>query len=288
MSVAAAGPGETVQPIRAERWPLWRRQVAAILGLELRKTFLRLGALPVLFLAAAPVGLLAVRAAVMLTGGRTDGMAQETAAFANIFQAFILRLGIFFGCVGIFTHLFRGELLQRTLHFYLLAPLRREVLMVGKYLTGLLASALIFTSATAVALFLVYAPSGAAGREYLLHGPGLAQLGAYVGVAALGCAGYGAVFLVMGLFFRNPMVPAAAVLGWESINFLLPPMLKKVSVVYYLQSLCPVTISEGPFAFPAAPASPLAAVGGLLLLAAALLALAAWRVRRVEVLYGQD
>jgi ABC-type transport system involved in multi-copper enzyme maturation permease subunit len=269
-------------------WRLWRRQVAAVLGLELRKTFLRLGALPVLFLAAAPVGLLAARAAVLLAAGRSDSLASETAAFANIFQAFILRLGIFFGCVGIFTQLFRGELLQRTLHFYFLAPLRREVLLVGKYLAGLLAATAIFTIATAASLFLVYLPDGAAGREYLLHGPGFAQLGAYVGVAALACAGYGAVFLLMGLLFRNPMIPAAAVLGWESINFLLPPLLKRASVVYYLQSLCPVPISEGPFAFPAAPASPLAAIGGLLALAAALLAIAAWRVRRVEVLYGQD
>ncbi|HEY7600548.1 MAG TPA: hypothetical protein VH741_11530, partial [Candidatus Limnocylindrales bacterium] len=192
--------GETVAAgARRSNWPLWRRQVGAVLGLELRKTFLRLGALPVLFLAAAPAGLLAVRAAVLIAAGRSDGLASETAAFAQIFQAFILRLGIFFGCVGIFTHLFRGELLQRTLHFYFLAPVRREVLVVGKYLAGLLAATVIFTLSTVASLFLIYAPDGAAGREYLLHGPGLAQLGAYAGVAALACAGYGAVFLVTGL-----------------------------------------------------------------------------------------
>jgi ABC-type transport system involved in multi-copper enzyme maturation permease subunit len=269
-------------------WPLWRRQVAAVLALELRKTFLRPGALLVAFLAFAPVLLLAARAVAFMMTDRSDSVGGETAAFAVMFQAFTLRLGIFFGCVFIFTHLFRGEVLQRSLHFYLLAPLRREVLLVGKYLAGLFAAILIFTVATALAMWLLYLPSGAVGREYLLGGQGLRQLGAYLGVAALGCVGYGAVFLAMGLFFRNPMLPAAAVLGWEGINFLLPPALKKLSVIYYLQSLCPVPISQGPFAFPASPANAATAVPGLILVATALLFLASRKLRRFEVLYGQE
>ena len=269
-------------------WPLWRRQVAAVLALEVRKTFLRPGALPVVFLAFAPVLLLAARALALVTTGRSDSVGSETGAFAVIFQAFTLRLGIFFGCVLVFTHLFRGEVLQRSLHFYLLAPLRREVLLAGKYLAGLIAATALFTVATALAMWLLYLPSGEMGRQYLLSGPGLSQLGAYLGVVALGCLGYGAVFLAMGLFFRNPMLPAAAVLGWEGINFLLPPVLKKASVIYYLQSLCPVPIPEGPFAFPASPADAATAVPGLILVATALLVLASRRLRRFEVLYGQE
>jgi hypothetical protein len=49
------------------------------------------------------------------------------------------------------------------------------------------------------------------------------------------------------------MIPAAAILGWEWINFLLPPALKKISVIHYLQSLCPVPVPHGPFALPAEP-----------------------------------
>ena len=41
--------------------------------------------------------------------------------------------------------------------------------------------------------------------------------------------------------------------GWEWLNFLLPPLLKKVSVIHYLNSLVPVPISEGPFAVVAEP-----------------------------------
>ena len=55
---------------------------------------------------------------------------KDSLIFASVFQLFFLRLAIFFGCVGIFTNLFRGELLDKSLHFYLLAPIRREVLLV--------------------------------------------------------------------------------------------------------------------------------------------------------------
>ena len=39
----------------------------------------------------------------------------------------------FFGCLGIFMNLFRGEMLDKTLHFWFLMPVRREVLLAGKY-----------------------------------------------------------------------------------------------------------------------------------------------------------
>ena len=43
-------------------------------------------------------------------------------------------------------NLFRGEILDRSLHFYFLAPIRREVLMAGKFLAGLLATCTIFVT----------------------------------------------------------------------------------------------------------------------------------------------
>ena len=57
---------------------------------------------------------------------------------------------MFFGCVGIFTNLFRGEMLDKSLHFYLLTPVRREILLAGKYLAGLLATVVIFTASVAL------------------------------------------------------------------------------------------------------------------------------------------
>ena len=71
-------------------------------------------------------------------------LGEDAVVFAGVFQFFFLRLAIFFGCLGIFMNLFRGEVLDRSLHFYFLAPIRREVLMAGKFLAGLLATCTIF------------------------------------------------------------------------------------------------------------------------------------------------
>src|ERR1700750_3355829 len=77
--------------------------------------------------------------------------------FAGVFQFFFLRLAIFFGCLGIFMNLFRGEVLDRSLHFYFLAPIRREVLVVGKYLSGIIAALVIFTTSTILQWIAMYA-----------------------------------------------------------------------------------------------------------------------------------
>ena len=84
----------------------------------------------------------------------------------------------------------------------------------------------------------------AGGRAYLLGGPGAGQAVTYLGVTLLAVAGYGAVFLALGMLVKNPMIPAAVILGWEWINFLLPAALKKLSVIHYLQSLCPAPVSS--------------------------------------------
>jgi ABC-type transport system involved in multi-copper enzyme maturation permease subunit len=283
-------PGATALPPLPRGAALRLRQILGVLRLELRKSFLRPGALPVVFLALAPVAILVARALLYdsFHHGDSPSLGSDTAAAANIYQAFVLRLGIFFGSVGIFTHLFRGEILGRTLHHYFLAPMPRSVLVVGKYLAGLLASWLLFLPTTALIFWLVYLPHGEAGSEYLFHGAGWPQLLAYLSVTALACLGYGAVFLTAGLLFRNPFVPAAAVFGWEMINFLLPPMLKKISVLHYLQSLCPVAIEHGPFSFPAEPTPAWLAVGGVIAVSAALIWIAAAKAARSEVLYGGE
>ena len=53
------------------------------------------------------------------------------------------------------------------------------------------------------------------------------------------------MFLAVGLLFRNPIIPIAAVLLWEGVNPFLPAALKKMSMIYYLQSLCPMSVAPG-------------------------------------------
>jgi hypothetical protein len=126
--------------------------------------------------------------------------------------------------------------------------------------------------------------------DYLLGGPGLRQGAAYTGIVALACLGYGAVFLLVGLFFRNPIIPAVVLFMWEAINPILPALLKKISVIFYLKSLLPIVPAggEGPFALLADPVPVWLALPGLLMFTAVTLMLARLRVRHMEIAYAAD
>jgi len=221
---------------------------------------------------------------------------EDRQIFAGIFQYFYLRLAIFFGCLGIFMYLFRGEMSNRTLHFWFLAPARRDVLLAGKYAAGLMASAAIFGGGAVVTLAAMIWPHDAVEVQAWWNAGGMGHVFWYAAAAALGCVGYGSVFLAVGLYVRNPIVPAAVLLFWEGANGVLPHVLQKMSILYYLQSLCPVPApmdSNAPtlvrlLAAPAAPASRPGAILGLLLLTAFVLWIASLAVRRMEISYGAD
>src|SRR5262245_1188862 len=118
----------------------------------------------------------------------------------------------------------------------------------------------------------------------------------YAAAAALGCVGYGSVFLAVGAYVRNPIIPAAVLLVWEGINGVLPHVLQKMSILYYLQSLCPVPApmdTDAPalvrlLAAPAAPASGPGAILGLLLLTTFVLWIASLAARRMQISYGAE
>lgn len=273
----------------ARPWDLWRRQALAVLRLELRKGFLGSQALWLVFAALAPVVILVLRALVPRAIMDASNVSDSTLFFAGLYQGFTLRLVIFLACVGIFGNLIRREMLDRSLHYYFLAPVRRELLVVAKYLTGLTVSFSVFAVTTIMAFAVAYVRHDSRAVEsFLFRGPGFGHLGAYLLVTFLACAGYGAVFLAFGCFVKSPALPALGVLGWESLHFLLPPLLKQTSVIHYLQSLCPVPIPEGPLAILSDAPPPWVAILGPLALATALVALSAWKVRRMEVSYEED
>ncbi|HEY6337693.1 MAG TPA: ABC transporter permease [Candidatus Sulfotelmatobacter sp.] len=224
-------------------------------------------------------------------------LTNDSLVFAGVFQFFYLRLAIFFGCLGIFMNLFRGEILDKSLHFYFLAPIRRDVLMVGKFLAGLLATCIIFVTSEVLQIVVFIWPLSPNVRDlYLYQNHGLAHAAAYVGVTALACLGYGAFFLAAGMLFKNPILPAAAILIWEGVNPFLPALLKKVSVIYYLKSLCPVDIPSPP-GTPALlsllvsnpdPVSAPVAILGIMTVALLVLYVSSFQVRRMEINYTAE
>src|SRR5881394_716909 len=157
-------------------WSLWLRQVAAIMRLEVEKNFFGKRAVLVYLLAFMPIGLLLLIA--IMPPGTRDWLdfAHYPVLFSGIYNALILRTVIFFGCAWIFMNLFRGETVDRSLHYYFLSSVHREVLFVG---------------VTVISMLLMFFPHFySASMRFFFEGPGLTQLLTYAGITLLACIGY--------------------------------------------------------------------------------------------------
>ncbi len=268
---------------------LLSRQVLGIMRLELRRNLISRRAFALYFLAFFPVFLVGVWALTPLPTTHIDGPSEAATMFAMLFVPY-LRISIFLSTLFLFMSLFRSEIQERSLHYYFLTPVRREVLVAGKYLAALFAGCGTYFISTASLYVLTCLPWGVGeASRYLFQGPGLGNMTAYLGIAVLGCAGYGAVFLLAGLFFRNPVIPAFLVFCWEAINFLLPAFLKKISVIFYLQALYPIPVEvKSLLAVIVDPPSVWVSIFGLLIFTALVLGAACWRARGMEISYGGE
>ncbi len=170
------------------------------------------------------------------------------------------------------------------------------MLLAGKYAAGLMASAAIFGGGALLMFAAMLWPHDTVEVQAYWNAGGMGHAFWYAAAATLGCLGYGSVFLAVGLYVRNPIIPAALLLAWESVAGILPHILQKMSILYYLQSLCPVPApveGDAPtlirlLAAPAAPASKAGAILGLLVLTAFVLWIAAGAVRRMQITYGGE
>jgi ABC-type transport system involved in multi-copper enzyme maturation permease subunit len=278
--------------LKEQPWRLYASQVAVLVRTEVRRNLFTKRRIWVYFLALVPVLFLGAHdifSRYQIDPARID---DDTEVLAGVMQLYYFRLGIFFACMGIFTWLFRGEMVSKTLHYQFLVPVRKEVLVIGKFLAGALIAIALFEAAAIACFCLIYARFGSAGTSYIFEGPGLSQLGAYVLTTALACLGYGGLFLALSLLFKNPIIPGAILLGWETVAPIFPSWAQHLSVTFYLKHLCPVKLPmEGPlaiFTVVAEPVAPFIAVFGLLCLTVAVLVVSCFLIHRLEVTYTAD
>lgn len=276
--------------LRQQPWSLWWVQARRFTRIEIRRNLLTRRAWWIYFLAFIPAFIILLHLLIDPHAGHDMG--DDTEVLAGVVQLYYLRLGIFFGCLGIFSRLIRGEMIERSLHYYLLSPVRREVILLSKFFAGGVTAVVLFGTATLADFVLMYAGYGAAGRDFMLHGAGLGQIEAYLLIVVLACLGYGSVFLLLSLMFRNPMPGALLLFGWEAINPVMPSLLQKFSVASYLRHLMPVSVpAEGIFALLTVETEPVPAwiaVVGLLALIAVVLVYSCYRIRTLEIRYSTD
>jgi len=276
--------------LRQQPWSLWWIQFRRFTRMEIRRNLFTRRAWWVYFLAFIPAVIIFIHLLVDTHPG--FGLSDDTQVLAGVVQLYYIRLGVFFGCLGIFSRLIRGEMIERSLHYYLLSPVRREVILLSKFFAGAVSAVVVFGTAVIADFVLMYAGYGAAGTDYMLNGPGLGQIESYLLIVVLACLGYGSIFLLLSLVFRNPMPGALLLLGWEAINPVMPSLLQKFSVASYLRHLMPVSVpAEGIFALltvETEPVSAWVAVLGLLVLIALVLTYSCYRIRTLEIRYTTE
>jgi ABC-type transport system involved in multi-copper enzyme maturation permease subunit len=277
--------------MKEQPWRLFASQISVLVRNEVRRNLFTRRRIWVYLLALIPVIIILIH---YFLDKRTSPsqLEEDTFVLAGIVQLYYLRLGIFFACMGIFTWLFRGEMVERTLHYQFLVPVRKEVLVVGKFLAGAVISVALFETAVLACFCLTYSRLGSTGRSYVFDGPGFSQLGSYLLVTALACVGYGAMFLALSLLFKNPIIPGAMLMGWEAVAPIFPSWAQRASVTFYLKHLCPVKLPvDGPmaiFTIVAEPVSPFIAILGLLCLTVVILVISCFLIHRLEVTYTAE
>jgi ABC-type transport system involved in multi-copper enzyme maturation permease subunit len=277
---------------KEQPWRLFGSQISILVRNEVRRNLFTRRRIGIYLLALVPALIILIDDIFGRSSIDPAQIESKTQVLAGIVQLYYFRLGIFFACMAIFTWLFRGEMVERTLHYQFLVPVRREVLVVGKFLAGAIVAIALFETAILACFSLTYSRFGSAGKSYVFDGPGLGQLWSYLLVTALACLGYGSVFLALSLFFKNPIIPGVVIMGWEAIAPIFPSWAQMLSVTFYLKHLCPVSLPiTGPlaiFTVVAEPVSPLIAVLGLVCLSIAIVALSCFLIHRVEITYTAE
>ena len=199
--------------------------------------------------AAGPIAL-ALLLRVVTASGWFDGAAGTVngraislngpAIFGLMVWTFYLRftvpvLGVFYG-----TALIADEVEDRTITYFFTRPIPRGAVLAGKYLAYLVCTTVVVLPSVMLVYFLVVPIlGGSIGREF----PSLAT---DLAMVAAGLAVYGALFALVGAWFRRPLLTGLVVVfGWEPIVTMLPGYMKYLTVAYYLQGLVPHSMPQG-------------------------------------------
>ena len=94
---------------------LRRRQLMTVARNEVIRSLFSRRSFAVYLLVAMPLALMLLRALFMPGSMRADAT-HATNEFAEVFHFFLLRFVVFFANAMIFVRLFRGEILEKSLH----------------------------------------------------------------------------------------------------------------------------------------------------------------------------
>lgn len=130
------------------------------------------------------------------------------------------------------TALVADEVEGKTITYLFARPIPRGAILAGKFASYLATTLSLTLPSLVITFFLLATARGMAGV-----GASVPDLFRDLGVIALGLLAYGALFTLLGVLLRRPMVPGLLfAFGWELMH-LLPGYLPRLTLIAYLQSL---------------------------------------------------
>jgi ABC-2 type transport system permease protein len=130
------------------------------------------------------------------------------------------------------SSLIADEVEGKTLTYLLTRPLRRESILLGKFAAYVVAALVFVWPVTVLTFFLLATARGLEGVGGLV--PTLFQ---DLGVIALAILAYGALFTLLGVLLKRPVIPGLLFLfGWELVAN-LPGYLPRFTLTAWLRSL---------------------------------------------------
>ncbi len=191
----------------------------------------------------------------------------------------LLLVTLFYG-----THLINAEVEERTITYLLIRPVPRPLLVLGKYLTYLIAANLLLVPSMLLTWGILEASDGFGG--FARHLPYVLW---DVAVLVLGTMAYGSLFLLFGTALRRPiMLGLFFAVVWEVVVTYVPGKFGKFTILHYLLSLFPhSTVQRGVQNLFQSMASKPVSIAVLLLVSGLFLGLAMFLFSRREYVLEQ-
>ena len=138
-------------------------------------------------------------------------------------------LGMFYG-----TALIADEVEDKTITYLFTRPVSRGAVLVGKYLAYLGCTGLVVLPSVMLVFFLVVPLEGGS------IGTSFPDLVKDLALLAVGLAVYGALFALVGAWFKRPLLTGLVfIFVWEPIIVFVPGYMNRFTVSYYIQGLVP-------------------------------------------------
>lgn len=152
--------------------------------------------------------------------------------YGNIVAYYYLRFALPLAALFYATALIADEVDGKTLTYLITRPVKRSAILVGKFAAYVVTTLTLSLPAIVVSFFLLATANGFAGL-----GSRVGDLFRDLGVMSLALMAYGALFTLVGVLLRRPVIPGLIfIFIWELIAY-LPGYLPRFTLTAWLQSL---------------------------------------------------